>query len=75
MVVAPRLGAPRRPRRVLHVRPLVRELLARLFELRQLLELALHGRYSFGFVAHASLESFEAFFCPFFLFLPGLFSS
>ena len=55
--------------------PLVRELLARLFELRQLLELALHGRDALGLVAHASFESFEAFFCPFFLLLAGLFSS
>jgi len=53
----------------------VRELLARLFELRQFLELALHGRDAFGFIPHASLQRLEAFFCPFFLFLPGLFSS
>ena len=54
MVVAPRLGAARRAGRVLHVRPLVGELLARLLELGQFLELALHGRYSLGFIPHTS---------------------
>ena len=75
MVVAPRLGAPRRSWTIFHVGPLVRELLARLLELGQFLELALHGRYSFGFVAHAPLQSFQPFLRAFFLFLPGLFSS
>ena len=57
------------------MRPLVGELLARLFELGQFLELALHGRDAFGFILHAPLERLEPLFCPFFLFLPGLLSS
>ena len=55
--------------------PLVRELLARLFELGQFLEFALHGRYSLSFILHTSLESFQPFLGAFFLFLAGLLSA
>ena len=72
MVVAPRLGAPRRPRRVLHVRPLAGELLPCFFQFRQLLEFALHGRDALRLVAHAPLQRLEPFLRAPFLFLPGL---